>query len=82
MGAGDALARTPLHYAILFDNAEAAKLLLRRGASRCVARTLLCMGAMLTPYAFTSAVWIASMRLPVFRQRIAHVVAHPAYAML
>ncbi|KAK9825863.1 hypothetical protein WJX81_005479 [Elliptochloris bilobata] len=32
--AADALARTPLHYAILFDNAEAAKLLLRRGASR------------------------------------------------
>ena len=49
VGAGDARARMPLHYAILFDNAEAAKLLLRRGASRCVARTLLCMVAMLTP---------------------------------
>ena len=49
VGAGDALARTPLHYAILFDNAEAAKLLLRRGASRCATGMLLCMGAMLTP---------------------------------
>ena len=30
----DAYRRTPLHYAILFDNAAAAKALLRRGSSR------------------------------------------------
>lgn len=30
----DAHRRTPLHYAILFDNAAAAKALLRRGSSR------------------------------------------------
>ena len=34
-GAPDAGGRTPLHYAILRDNAAAAKLLLCRGASRC-----------------------------------------------
>lgn len=30
----DAHRRTPLHYAVLFDNAAAAKALLRRGSSR------------------------------------------------
>ena len=49
VGAGDARAQTPLHYAIVFDNAEAAKLLLRRGASRCATGTLLCMVVVPTP---------------------------------
>lgn len=31
--ATDVFRRTPLHYAILYDSAEVAKLLLRRGAS-------------------------------------------------
>lgn len=53
VGAGDARARTPLHYAILFDNAEAAKLLLRRGASRCGSSHAAVHGG--AAYAFRSA---------------------------
>ena len=49
MSVGDALARTPLHYAILFGNAEAAKLLLRRGASRCVTQRWALWQCLLVP---------------------------------
>ena len=63
VGAGDARARTPLHYAILFDNADAAKLLLRRGASRYNGSH--------------AALNCAEMRPPaVVCQRIVHAVWH------